>query len=55
VIELDGGQHYSERGQENDRVRDDVLRELGLKVLRISDREVFENMDGVMQGIWNYL
>ena len=55
VIELDGGQHYSERGQENDRLRDDVLRELGLKVLRISDREVFENMDGVMQGIWNYL
>jgi very-short-patch-repair endonuclease len=55
VIELDGGQHYSERGQDNDRVRDDVLRELGLKVLRISDREVFENMDGVMQEIWNYL
>jgi very-short-patch-repair endonuclease len=55
VIELDGGQHYSERGHEKDRVRDDVLRELGIKVLRISDREIFENMDGVMQGIWSCL
>ena len=53
VIEVDGGQHYSERGQAKDRARDDVLRKMGMKVLRFSDREVFENTDGVMQGIWN--
>jgi very-short-patch-repair endonuclease len=55
VIELDGGQHYSEEGQAKDRPRADVLREMGAEVLRFSDREVFENMDGVMQGIWNCL
>ena len=55
VIELDGGQHHSETGQAKDRGRDDVLREMGIKVLRFSDREVFENMDGVMEGIWNSL
>jgi len=55
VIELDGGQHYSDRGQAKDMARDNVLREMGIKVLRFSDREVFENMDGVMQGIWNCL
>ena len=55
VIELDGGQHYSETGRAKDRERDDVLREMGIKVLRFSDREVFENMDGVMQGIWSCL
>jgi very-short-patch-repair endonuclease len=55
VIELDGGQHYSERGPEKDKVRDDVLRELGIKILRISDREIFDNLDGVMQGIWSCL
>ena len=55
VIELDGGQHYSERGQAKDRARDDVLRERRIKVLRFSDREVFENMDGVMQRIWSCL
>jgi len=49
MIELDGGQHYSETGKAKDRARDrardDVLREMGIKVLRFSDREVFENMD----------
>jgi very-short-patch-repair endonuclease len=55
AIELDGGQHYSEMGQAKDRARGDFLREMGIKVLRFSDREVFENMDGVMQGIWSCL
>ena len=52
VIELDGGQHYSEAGKAKDRTRDDVLREMGVKVLRFSDRDVFENMGGVMEKIW---
>ncbi len=55
VIELDGGQHYTETGQAKDRARDSVLREKGIKVLRFSDREIFENMEGVMQGIWSCL
>jgi very-short-patch-repair endonuclease len=55
VIELDGGQHYSETGQEKDRTRDNVLREMGIKVLRFSDRGVFENIGGVMEGIWSCL
>jgi very-short-patch-repair endonuclease len=55
VIELDGGQHYSETSWAKDRTRDDVLREMGIKVLRFSDRDVFENMGGVMEEIWNSL
>jgi len=55
VIELDGGQHYSEVGKTKDRARDDALREMGIRVLRFSDRDVFENMDGVMEGIWSCL
>src|SRR3972149_8286849 len=42
VIELDGGQHYSETGRANDSTRDDALRDVGIKVLRFSDRNVFE-------------
>ncbi|MBS3905917.1 MAG: endonuclease domain-containing protein [Syntrophaceae bacterium] len=52
VIELDGGQHYSETGKAKDGARDDALREMGIKVLRFSDRDVFENIDGVMERIW---
>jgi very-short-patch-repair endonuclease len=55
VIELDGGHHYSETGQMKDRLRDAVLRQMGLGVLRFSDRDVFENMSGVMERIWGYL
>lgn len=55
VIELDGGQHYTESGQERDKLREEVLLNMGVKVLRFSDREVFENLNGVMESIWSYL
>jgi very-short-patch-repair endonuclease len=55
VIELDGGQHFSKIGEAKDRTRDDVLRKMGVRVLRFSDRDVFENTDGVMERIWSCL
>jgi len=55
VIELDGGQHYSETGKAKDRAREGVLIEMGVKVLRFSDTDVFENIGGVMEGIWSSL
>jgi len=55
VIELDGGQHYSEAGKARDRTRDDVLSEMGIQVLRYSGRDVFENIGGVMKEIWSCL
>jgi very-short-patch-repair endonuclease len=55
VIELDGGQHYSEIGKAKDRTRDDVLIKMGIKVLRFSDREVFQNIGGVMERVWSCL
>ena len=55
VIELDGGQHYTPEGQQKDRVRDDYLSGVGLKVARFSDKEVFDNIEGVLETIWEYL
>ena len=55
VIELDGGQHYSDEGKTKDNQRDSYLESIGLYVLRVSDREVFENMRGVLEKIWNIL
>jgi len=55
VIELDGGQHYSEKGKSKDKARDNVLMRMGLRVLRFSDRDVFDNMSGVMERIWSHL
>ena len=55
VIEVDGGQHYTSDGKEKDRVRDDYMAQNGLSVLRFSDRDVFENLDGVVETIYRYL
>ena len=55
VIEFDGGQHYSETGKTKGSAREDVLIGMGVKVLRFSDRDVFEDIGGVMERIWSYL
>ncbi|MBI4685124.1 MAG: DUF559 domain-containing protein [Nitrospirae bacterium] len=45
MIELDGGQHYTEDGKAKDMRRDEFMRSIRLRVLRFSDRDVFDNMD----------
>jgi very-short-patch-repair endonuclease len=55
VLEIDGGQHYSEEGQATDKIRDDYLRGLGLKIIRFSDRDIFENSNGVIEKIFENL
>ena len=55
VIEVDGGQHYSEKGMEKDKERDKVLNNMGLKVLRFSDIDVLKDIDAVMECIWDSL
>ncbi len=55
VIEIDGGQHYSDEGKLKDSHRDTYLGSLGLRVLRFSDKEIFENIEGVLEKIWSIL
>jgi very-short-patch-repair endonuclease len=51
VVELDGSQHYEGVMLKEDKVRDDYMREHKLKVIRFSDRDVFENLNGVVERI----
>jgi len=55
IIEVDGSQHYSSEGMRKDKIRDDYMNSLGLRVLRFSDRDVFTNIEGVMGEILKYL
>jgi len=55
IIEIDGGQHYTDKGIKEDRKRDDNLQAQGYKVLRFSDKEVFENLEGVVGRIFENL
>ena len=47
IIELDGSQHYSEKGLLKDRIRTEFLEGYGLTVLRISNYDVDTNFEGV--------
>jgi very-short-patch-repair endonuclease len=51
IIELDGGQHYSDEGKKNNKLRDDEMKRQGLRILRFPDREVFENLHSVLEKI----
>ena len=55
VIEIDGGQDYSAGGKEKDRLRDEYMAEAGIAVLRVSDREVLENLESVLEKLWSGL
>ena len=51
VIELDGSQHYNEKGMEADRERTQFLMQYGIRVLRIPNNAVSQNLRGVCDYI----
>ena len=55
IIEVDGSQHYSSEEKQKDRVRDEYMAQIGLRVLRFSNREVLKNIDEVIEMIWRHL
>jgi len=55
IVELDGGQHFTQEGIRGDQVRDRYLEGLGFTILRFSDREVFKNIEGVLERILEHL
>ncbi len=55
VIELDGSQHHTDEGQERDGWRSGLLSEMGLRVLRFSNREIDHDFENVCQMIMQEL
>ena len=55
VIELDGGQHYQHPYKQYDEERTQILRSLGLTVLRFSNYEIKTNFDAVCMHVWREL
>ena len=51
IIELDGDDHYTASGDENDRLRDAKLEAFGFKVLRYENCEVFTDLESVLHDI----
>jgi very-short-patch-repair endonuclease len=49
VIEVDGGQHFENEAVEYDKIRDNTMNSLGLKVLRFTNTDVLSNIEGVIE------
>ena len=51
IIELDGSQHYEEKGLLKDKIRTEIIEQRNLTVVRIPNNEVTRNFEGVCQYI----
>ena len=51
VIELDGAGHFTPEGSDRDEKRDAYINSIGIKVLRFENRDVFNNLDAVLDVI----
>ena len=54
LIECDSSQHFTEECLEADRIRDDALAQLGLKVLRFDNGQVIGQVDDVVEVVYRY-
>ena len=52
IIEVDGRQHGFDEDQTHDDKRDEKLKSLGYRILRIPNSEINRNLDGVLISIW---
>jgi valyl-tRNA synthetase len=55
VIEVDGGYHNTPEIQDLDKLKTDILNELGYQVIRFTNDEVLANIDSVIESIQNAL
>lgn len=51
VIELDGGQHFSDQAEKADAVRSAAIEAKGFAVLRFTNYDVMSNRAGVLETI----
>ena len=54
VIEVDGGYHSEPRQQEEDKLREEVLEQMGYHVIRFTNEEVLCDIENVLNQIENY-
>ncbi|MFQ5455325.1 MAG: endonuclease domain-containing protein [Nitrospirota bacterium] len=50
-IEADGGQHYEEKGRQRDELRTKELLRTGVQILRFSNLDILNNIEGVCELI----
>ena len=51
IIEIDGSQHYTEKGKQKDEFRTEILEDYGLTVIRFTNQQINTNF----RGVCNYI
>ena len=51
IVELDGAHHFTSAGWEQDQERDKILKDLGFKILRFENQDVFDSLENVLETI----
>jgi len=55
AIEIDGITHENDAAQQADRIRDEDLKSLNIRVLRFGNEQVMQEREAVLQAIWNVI
>ena len=55
VIELDGEPHCSKDGLEYDKIREEYMKTLGIKTVRFKNKEIRDNLIGIIKKIKEYI
>ena len=55
IIEVDGGTHSTDQERARDGKRTHELEQLGFQVIRLTNADVYENLDGVLTTILHEL
>ncbi len=53
IIELDGSGHLEKEQCQHDKIRDEYLKNLGYKIIRIYNNDINNNIDAVLETIKN--
>ena len=55
IVEIDGGYHFTEEQQEEDKARQDWLEQQGYQVLRFTNEQVLVDTDNTINKIRKHL
>jgi len=55
VLEIDGDSHFTEDALKYDRIRSEILKGYGIITLRFTNKEIFENINGVILKIEEFI
>ena len=52
AIEIDGESHFdSPKSQNVDMTKQKIIESIGIKIIRFTNNDIYNNLDGVLQGI----